>query len=697
MDNLFNFDLLFTDSSNSTKLSKNQVNKQFDEFIKESFATYLYKSAIFKKYAKIYDQDSSFTDECKDLYILSEQLYLNAIKKIQMPFDVKFNKSNHLYIFNLNDIHNDDFIFKDSSQGRIFRPKKQKYLCKIIALIFVKLYILIKGIYTTFNHNLTYEEFISSRRKSKSLQLSTETPEITETTETSETPEITETYETPEITETNDLQTGGGLLDNIRTFFNGKSNDDNDDEAENNEEFYDNELNKDIQHDDDNDDDDDDDDDNNDDNNDNNDDAPLNGDDNEKPKKKTKKIKYNNIFFAFINSIFYENVQQIESKLTMELPSNLEEFTKNLKNSGMFDILCDTDYVYNAFKKNILFNKNSMNKVYETSPIILQKIKKIENELLNQYNSKLETKDKELKSTFENLQKYNKLCGKLETDFTINDESRVYERIIKIVKQMFTDYTSYRNKLFSEIILKVFEFKEKIIKDENGNIKEIKNNIIRIKDNITYKEIIKLTSNAKVVIYDLHINFFNSLAKIFELLNENNVISKGSPRYQPAMDNKTEPLITDEKPSTYSQESEPQPESDPEPELEPEPESESQPEPEPEPEPESESQPEPESESQPEPESESQPKPESESQPEPEPESEPESESQPEPQVDTGIDITSNDDIRSDNFASPETKPILESDKTLSKGGKRYKKKTKKTKKNKKRSAMTRSKTKKYN
>ena len=93
MANLFNFEFLFSDSANSNKLSKNQVNKKFDEFIKESFATYLYKSAIFKKYAKVYDQDSSFTNECADLYILSEQLYLNAIQKIKLPFDVKFNKT----------------------------------------------------------------------------------------------------------------------------------------------------------------------------------------------------------------------------------------------------------------------------------------------------------------------------------------------------------------------------------------------------------------------------------------------------------------------------------------------------------------------------------------------------------------------------------------------------------------------------
>ena len=103
-----------------------------------------------------------------------------------------------------------------------------------------------------------------------------------------------------------------------------------------------------------------------------------------------------------------------------------------------------------------------MNKVYESSPIILEKIKKIENELLSKYNPTLEEKDKKLQSTFQNLQKYNKLCNKLKTNFVTKDKTRIYERIIKIVKIMFSDYTKYRNKLFNEIILKIFEFKENL-------------------------------------------------------------------------------------------------------------------------------------------------------------------------------------------------------------------------------------------
>ena len=560
MDNLFNFNL-FSDSDKYNKLSKNQVNKKFDEFIKESFANYIYKSAIFNKYAKVYDQDSTFTEECSDIYILSEQLYLNAIKKIQVPFDVKFNKSNNLYIFNLDDIHNSDFIFKDSANGRIFRPKKQKYLCKIIALVFVKLYILIKGIYTTFNHNLTYQEFISSKHKSKSIQSSEEPSLLTSDISSEDLEEIPElSYEenppseelsslSNQISSNNTHQQGGGIIDNIRNggiidnirnFFTGNKDNESDDEndsdeiyekelsyneeeekeekekekeeeeeeeeKEKEEEIDEDELEKDYDYD-------------------------NNSIDANKDKKSKKKIKYNNIFFAFINSIFASDIHEHESKLDMEFPPNLEDLIRNLNNSGIIDIICDTDYIYNCFKKNILFNPNNMNKVYESSPKILKRIKNIETEMLKEYETKLNDKDKELHKLFREFEIYNKLCNKLLTNFSVKDESRIYERVIKIVKTMFTNYTNNRNKLFDSIILKIFEFKDKIIKDENGKVKEVKNNIIKIKDNITYKEIIKLTTNAKIIIYDLHIDFFKNLKEIFSLLNEKGVIKFDKNQY----------------------------------------------------------------------------------------------------------------------------------------------------------------------
>jgi hypothetical protein len=165
-----------------------------------------------------------------------------------------------------------------------------------------------------------------------------------------------------------------------------------------------------------------------------------------------------------------------------------------------------------------------MNKVYKISPKILQKIKNLETDLLKPYNSNLKSKDDELKQILEEFKKYNKLCKKLTSNFSTNDKTRVYEQIIKIVKSMFSNYTSNRNKLFNETIVNIFEFNEKIIKDSDGAVTGVQNNIIRIKDNITYKEIIKLTSNSKIIIYDLHIGFFKDILRIFDLLNQKDLI-----------------------------------------------------------------------------------------------------------------------------------------------------------------------------
>jgi hypothetical protein len=553
MSNLFNFDTLFSNSDNSNKLPKNMVNKKFDEFIKETFGNYLYKSAILNNYAKVYEGDTDFSDECKELYILSEELYLNAVKKIKIPFDVKFKTSKDVYIFNLNDIHNDDFIYKNNADQRIIRPKKQQYLCKIIAINFVKLYILIKGIYSTFNHNLNHEELTAKKKKLQNQDMDI-VRDLDEEVEVKEiVHDLDEQVEVKEIAQlgknTNDenniKQLGGGLFDDFRNLFTGNSNE----KTENNEteEAYEEELGNEPM------------DDNNDDDEDNHD----------KPRKK---IKYNNIFYAFINAIFESDIAETETNLNMEFPASLDKFTKNLHVSGVFDILCDTDYIYSTLKKNILFNPNNMNKVYKTSPIILQKIKNFETDLLKPYNSNLKSKDDELKKILEEFKKYNKLCKKLTNNFSTNDKTRVYEQIIKIVKSMFTNYTSNRNKLFNETILNIFEFNEKIIKDIDGAVTGVQNNIIRIKDNITYKEIIKLTSNSKIIIYDLHIGFFKDILRIFDLLNEKNlIVSENVKSHEPKIqvEPEVEPIKEEPEPGV---ESEPEVEpikEEPEPEVEP--------------------------------------------------------------------------------------------------------------------------------
>jgi hypothetical protein len=513
------------------------VNKKFDEFIKETFGNYLYKSSIFNNYAKVYEGDIDFSNECKELYILSEELYLNAVKKIKIPFDVKFNTSKDLYIFNLNDIHKEDFIYKNNADQRIIRPKKQQYLCKIIAINFVKLYILIKGIYSTFNHNLNHQELTAKKNKSQNQDKDI----VHDLDEQVEIEEIAQLGKNTNVD--NDInQMGGGLFDDLRNLFTGNSNE----KTENNdtEEAYEKELiNAPME-------------------NNNEYDISDTNDNENNYDKPNKKIKYNNVFYAFINAIFESDIAQTETNLNMEFPAGLDKFTENLHASGVFDILCDTDYIYSTLKKNILFNPNNMNKVYKTSPKILEKIKNLETDLIKPYNSKLKSKDDELKQILEEFKKYNKLCKKLTSNFSTNDKNRVYEQIIKIVKSMFSNYTSNRNKLFNETILNIFEFNEKIIKDSDGAVTGVQNNIIRIKDNITYKEIIKLTSNSKIIIYDLHIGFFKDILRIFDLLNETDlIVSENVKSSEPKIlvDPEEEPVVEPE----FIEEPEPEPEPEP--------------------------------------------------------------------------------------------------------------------------------------
>ena len=128
-----------------------------------------------------------------------------------------------------------------------------------------------------------------------------------------------------------------------------------------------------------------------------------------------------------------------------------------------------------------------------------------QNDLLNLYKSNLETAEKKYEESKDKLKQYNNLCNILKNNFTTKDSSRIYERIVKIIKEIFNNYTNNRNKLYNEIILKIFEFKKTTIKLNDKT--KIKNNITKIKDNITYKEVIKLTCNAKIIIYDLKVSF----------------------------------------------------------------------------------------------------------------------------------------------------------------------------------------------
>ena len=203
----------------------------------------------------------------------------------------------------------------------------------------------------------------------------------------------------------------------------------------------------------------------------------------------------------------------------------------------IFDILCNIDNIkHNLNNENILFSPNNMKNIFD-SKLVSKQIQKLEKELSNINNEKLNKKYEELEKLLNefHIKYYNQknnqlsLCSKLtKKNIKVTDNTRIYPRILQTTKDIYYEYTLNRNKLYKDIILNIFEFKSQNITDDEGNV-ITKNVITRIKDTITYSEINKLTVNAKIIIYELHIDFFKKLFDIFDLLNETNVITNQDP------------------------------------------------------------------------------------------------------------------------------------------------------------------------
>ena len=349
MEYFNNFLELFNKSGSQENKLSNNTDKLLDKFIKKTFILYLKQSKIFNMYASIYDNNSNFDKECKDIYIFTEKIYKNFINKINIPFDINFNKKSlknkNMYIFNLDNISQDSFLYDENLKRE--RHVKKKFLCKLIAMLFVKLYILIKGIYTTFNIDFNTSNINTIKHSNEE--------EIKEDSESNTQENIEE--------DTSELLTGGGILDNITSLFNTQkekekekpdinlnSNSDlKDYEEEDNQKEY-------LQ--------------------DEEDDQKDDEYDDEIVSKQSYSINNVNLFFTFINSVCGKSYDNLEKNLEY-FPSSISELANNLKKSNIFDILCDNN-LYNIFKSNILFNDNNLDKLFYSSTKILNKIKEFD-------------------------------------------------------------------------------------------------------------------------------------------------------------------------------------------------------------------------------------------------------------------------------------------------------------------------------
>ena len=130
-------------------LKVDDTKKNLDAFIKFSLVTYLNKSDFFMNSIKMFDNNEK--KFCKKLYILTQDIYNAAVLKSSALFNstiykTKYKSGEPLYIFDI------DLIKKNDKDFR--KKKKLEFRCRLAAAFFVRLYILLKGIFFSYNVNL---------------------------------------------------------------------------------------------------------------------------------------------------------------------------------------------------------------------------------------------------------------------------------------------------------------------------------------------------------------------------------------------------------------------------------------------------------------------------------------------------------------------------------------------------------------
>jgi hypothetical protein len=164
--------------SNSTK-----TDEDLDLFINKKFTYYLNNSNLLLNFVSDFEDykitgrndNKSKCDECESLYILTSEIFENYINRVKIPFDIpiysegkeKSNinyKNKVLYFFDIKDLNKilqSKNLARSSEDTKLLN--KKRILCKIISLSFIKIYIIIKSIFQTFNN---YDSLIRNKTTS---------------------------------------------------------------------------------------------------------------------------------------------------------------------------------------------------------------------------------------------------------------------------------------------------------------------------------------------------------------------------------------------------------------------------------------------------------------------------------------------------------------------------------------------------
>ena len=503
--------------NNSTK-----THEDLDRFINKKFSYYLNNSNLLLNFVSDFEDyknnerndNKSKCDECESLYILTSQIFEKYINKMKVPFDINIysegkensgiNYNNKvLYFFDLKDLNKilqSNNLAKRSENDNVLI--KKRILCKIISLSFIKIYIIIKSIFQTFN-------IYSSLIKNKNTIEDTETrnnigampefgrdtlPDSMSDSNPYSMPD-SNPYSNPDLNPGLNLDpnpdpnpdpglgpkpdaeqqekrpqevppiSGGGIFDFLNPFPNKATDQKNDITDE--------------------------------------------------PQRMIRLQTSNNVFYSLFVILFANTESELTAKnfTASYLSTNLNTISNELFNSKLPTILkyiCDKKLFESNFisKNSIVFNDNNFKFLkLKTSDTLENDATYYLREIDEKYTLDDTITSKETKQYFsqKNLEFIKNYSIIKNFDLTILS---ILSSVKGILQTMITNYFKTRNTLYDSIIKKLIKF--------NPRTNEIEN----INPNLTYENIVKLTNQTKTILLNLHSNVFESLNNIITKIRE---------------------------------------------------------------------------------------------------------------------------------------------------------------------------------
>ena len=500
--------------------SSTKTDEDLDKFINKKFTYYLNNSNLLLNFVSDFEDykntgrndNKSKCDECENLYILTNEIFQNYINRVKIPFDITIysegkEKSNInynnkvLYFFDIKDLNKilqSKNLAKNSEDTKILN--KKRILCKIISLSFIKIYIIIKSIFQTFN---IYGSLIKNKTPvpystfNNVLQPQTmEGEQFAEQLEQpfaqepfAEQPEqqfAQEPFGQPAIKDENRQRKGLQLsdssgLDNFQEPNNPFNNPPNN-PLTGGAGIFDflnpfSKKKEDI----------------------------INEQSDELPRIKLQTS--NNVFYS-IFVILFENTELTSKNFTADyLTKSLDSITNETlinKLPKLLNYICKNQLYLskNILGNSIIFNDDNFKFLKLKTSDTLENdatyyLKEIDKKSKIDNTKKL----KQLWGCFtkENVTLIEKYCNSTNLNLA---NLTILNSVKSIFKKLIANYFRNRNKLYDTIIKKLIRF--------NVRTNEIEN----INPNLTYAKIVDLTEQTKDILLDLHIDIFKSLNSI---------------------------------------------------------------------------------------------------------------------------------------------------------------------------------------